>query len=129
MVDIKNQVSALMRRVRQRGQLPSSADIVDETFRELGYVPGRITPEEVLDGFHLLLRQVWEQTLGVLERHEGRSYAEGIPRELADEYPAHFEDAEEIAKTRGFRAGVMRLFASWYPLLRRCFLRAQRRSD
>ena len=81
MADLRQQIRALMARVRERGGLPSSAEIVSETFEELGYVSGAISPDEVINRFNELLRQVWEETLGVLERHEQRSYAEGIPRE------------------------------------------------
>jgi len=122
MPDIRNHISGLMRRVRLRGQLPSSAVIVAQAFDQLGYLPGSIGPDQVIARFDELLRGAWEQTLRVLEEYEERSYVEGIPRELADEYPDHFREAEEIATSQGFRAGVMRLFSLWYPLLRQCFL-------
>lgn len=122
MADIRDQISALMSRVRERGGLPSSSEIVDEAFTELGYTPADIQPDEVLARFDEHLRRVWEHTLTVLERHEDRSYAEGILRELASEYPQDLQAAERVAEENSFEAGVMSLFASWYPLLRRCFL-------
>jgi len=128
MADIRDQISALMSRVRERGGLPSSAEIVDEAFTELGYTPADIQPDEVLARFDEHLRRVWEHTLTVLERHEDRSYAEGILRELASEYPQDLQAAERVAEENSFEAGVMSLFASWYPLLRRCFLSGRARA-
>lgn len=110
-----------MHRVRHEGKLPSCADIVAEAFKELGYSPRTIGAEEVSRNFNGILRKVWEHALAVLERHEDRSYAPGIARELIHEFPYAFEDAENVARSQGFKAGVLRLFASWYPLLRRCF--------
>ena len=97
-------------------------DIVQEAFEVLGYIPSAVTPAEALSRFNEILRNVWEETLRVLERHEERSYAEGIPRELSDTYADELAAAEQVAETQGFRAGVLCLFASWYPYLRRCFL-------
>lgn len=111
-----------MRRVREQGQLPSSAEIVDETFIELGYVPGSIEPNEVMANFDLILRRAWEHALVVLERHEERTYAEGITSELVDTYPEDMERAKKVADEKGFVAGVFCLFALWYPKLRRAFL-------
>lgn len=122
MTDIGSQINALMRRVRQRGRLPSSAEVVRETFERLGYVMGAIEPEDVTARFNELLRTLWEETLLTLEQHEERSYAEGIPRELIEQYPEEFSIAEQVAKEQGFRAGVLRLFGGWYPFLRRAFL-------
>lgn len=65
--DLRQQISELMRRVRERGKLPSSADIVDETFGELGYIPGSIAPNDVIENFNSILREVWEHALVVLE--------------------------------------------------------------
>lgn len=111
-----------MRRVRDEGQLPSSGEIVRETFESLDYVTGAFSPEEVLARFNELLRHVWEATLHVLERHEEGVYAAGIPRELADTYPDGLEEASRIAQAEGFRAGAIRLLGLWYPQLRQCFL-------
>ena len=116
------QISRLMRRVRQSGQLPTSASIVSETFDRLSYVPGAVTPESVLINFSKLLRNLWEQTLPVLEEYEKRSYSEGIPREFISEFPDVFEEAERVASQRGFEEGVTNLFGEWYPMLRRAFL-------
>lgn len=122
MADLRQEIIELMRRVRERGQLPSSVEIVDETFRELGYVSDSTSPDEVMANFNSILREAWEHALVVLERHEERTYAQGIPLELADEYPEDVEAATGVAEEQGFVAGVMNLFASWYPKLRRTFL-------
>ncbi len=122
MADEKHRITALMRRVRQEGSLPSSHEIVSEAFAELGLQPGTVEPADILANFNHHLRAVWEVTLPILERYEERSYAEGIPRELLAEYPTELAVAEIRAASAGFRAGVLHLFASWYPLLRRCFL-------
>ena len=110
MADFQRQISRLMHRVRQRGGLPSSAAIVRETFERLGYVPGAIEPEDVIGRFVELLRRVWEETLPTLEQYEERSYAQGIPRELIDEFPHDLAAAELVASEQGFRAGMTRLF-------------------
>ena len=122
MLDAGKQISALMRRVRQQGGLPSSTEIVRETFERLGYVRGAIEPEEAVARFNELLRNVWEETLVTLERHEERSYREGIPRELLAAYPAELSAAEQVAREEGFRTGVIYLFGRWYPHLRNAFL-------
>lgn len=122
MADIRQQINDLMRRVRQEGELPSSEQIVRETFERLGYVGGTIAPDEVVARFNELLRNLWEQTLVTLEGHEERSYTEGIPRRLIEEYPDEFAAAERLAQEQGFRAGVIHLFGRWYPYLRRAFL-------
>ncbi len=120
MADLRDQITDLMRRVRTQGNLPSSAAIVDEAFEELGF--GTLQPDEVLTRFNELLRRFWQHTLVVLERYEEQAYAEGIPRELIDRYPDLFADAGRVASQEGFRAGVIRIFVSWYPMLRRSFL-------
>ncbi len=122
MSDEQRRITALMRRVRREGDLPPSSEIVSEAFVELGLQPGAVEPAEILANFNDRLREVWEATLPILERYEERSYAEGIPRELLADYPTEFTAAETRAESAGFRAGVLHLFASWYPLLRRCFL-------
>ena len=122
MADERRRITALMQRVRQEGNLPPSSEIVSEAFTELGLRPGAVEPADILANFNDRLREVWEATLPILERYEERSYAEGIPRELLADYPTDFEAAAIRAEEEGFRAGVLHLFASWYPLLRRCFL-------
>jgi hypothetical protein len=122
MTDIKNQINAIMKRVRTKGELPASATVVKQAFERLGYVSGQISSEEILANFNNTLRKVWEESLVVLEEHEERSYAKGIPSELAEHYPRELEKAESVAEMRGFREGMIQLFELWYPMLRRCFL-------
>ncbi len=59
--------------------MPSSKEVVKETFGELGLkadtslVPG-ITPNDALSNFNDYLRRVFDHTLTVLERYEDRVY-------------------------------------------------------
>ena len=122
MTDTRSQISSLMRRIRRQGQLPTSEEIVKETFQRLGYIDTAISPEEVQGNFNHLLRTLWKETLVTLEQHEERAYGQNIARELFDQYPEEFGAAERIAKERGFRSGVIELFQNWYPLLREVFL-------
>jgi len=120
MAELRKQIADLMRRVRTRGNLPSSKAIVDEAFKQLDF--GELQPDEVLTRFNELLRRFWQHTLVVLERYEEQAYAEGIPRELIDQYPDLFAEAERVASQEGFRASIVQIFASWYPMLRLSFL-------
>ncbi len=122
MADTKARVKAMMERIRREQRLPRSEAIVEEAFERLQLVPGRLSPDEVLCNFNELLRSVWDEALRVLEEHEERSYAKGIPSLLATEVPGTVSDAEQVARRKGFAAGVLHLLASWYPLLRECFL-------
>ena len=122
MGDSREHMRALMRRVREQGQLPSSAVIVHETFQRLGYIPGSTQPQQVLQRFDELLRNLWLETLVTLEGHEERTYALGIPCEFMNEFPDEFEQAETTANEYGFRRGVVRLFGALYPRFRDAFL-------
>jgi hypothetical protein len=121
-MELKRRISQLMRRVRDEGGLPPSKQIVQETFDRLGYTPETLEPEDVLLNFNKILRVIWEETLVTLERHEESSYAEGIPNALMREFPEDVDKAEKVSKERGFKAGVLTLFQSWYPYLRMTFL-------
>ena len=125
MVDPRQRMTNLMRRVREREPLPSSSDMVKETFVRLGYVSGSILPQEVLERFNELLRNLWEETLVTLEMYEERSYSRGIPNEFVDEFPSEFDEAEKVASSQGFRAVVEKLLGDLYPMIRRAFLSVQ----
>lgn len=122
MDDIRTRISALMRRVREQGELPASASVVKETFERLGYVKGAIAADEVISRFNELLRTLWVETLVTLETYEDRVYAEGIPREMIKEFPDQLEASEQVSRSRGFQEGVSHLIGQWYPYLRRAFL-------
>lgn len=122
MASERQRINSLMRRVRLSGGLPSSSQIVDETFQRLGYIEGSIEPEYVLENFNELLRTLWVHTLVTLEEYEQLSYAEGIPKEFIEEFPEDFRLSEQMAAERGFKEGVIQLIKSWYPFLRRAFL-------
>ena len=125
MVDPRRRITALMKRVRQKNQLPSSIEIVRETFENLGYVEGQIDPTEILSKFDEMLRKLFEETLPTLERYEERSFASGIPREFIEEFPESFDVAEGTATQQGFREGFVKLFDELYPMFRRAFLSVQ----
>ena len=111
-----------MKRVREKGQLPSSDVIVRETFEGLGFVADSVTPDDALKTFNHYLHVVWGETLVTLERYEEKSYSEGIPREFIQEFPEDFEAAATVSDRKGFREGFVTAFSSLYPMLRRSFL-------
>ena len=125
MVDPRQRMRALMRRVRQGQPLPTSEQMVRETFERLNYIESEVTPEEVLVHFNEYLRNLWEQTLVTLETYEEQSYARGIPHEFVNEFPEEFDRAEQVASRQGFREGVKVLFDDLYPMFRRAFLSVQ----
>ena len=53
-----------MRRVRQEGQLPSSVEIVRETFERLDYVSESLEPAQVIARFNEMLWNLWKETRG-----------------------------------------------------------------
>ena len=122
MNDPREEMRRIMARVRRGGQMPSSATIVNETFQKLGYIEGSTQPDDVLTNFNTTLRRLWEETLHTLERYEEQVFAQGIPNEFIGVYPAEVTASEQVAQQQGFRAGVVHLFSSWYPRLRRAFL-------
>ena len=90
MSDLKSQVRELMKRVRERGQLPSSSAVVAETFARLGYTKRSIAPDDVITNFNERLLSLWKETLVTLELHEARTYEEGIPAEMIEAFPREF---------------------------------------
>jgi hypothetical protein len=118
----QDRIRRLMQRVRRSGQLPTSENIVAETFQRLGYIPGFLPPDEVIGRFNELLHNLWQETLHTLEQYEYLAYSEGIPEELFDEYPEVVAAAEQTAADEGFRSGVRHLLKNWYSPLRRAFL-------
>ena len=122
MIDPRQQMRLLMRRVRKEGRLPSSEDIVNETFERLRYVPGAVSEDEAIDRFDRMLWDVWKETLVTLELYEEASYAKGIPDHFAMTFPESFERAEQVAASLGFREGFSSLFHELYPRFRDAFL-------
>ncbi len=121
-VDPRRQMRRLMQRVRQEGGLPKSSEIVQETFRRLEYVPESVDSTYVATNFNDMLKKLWVETLVTLEEYEHSSYARGIPRHFAREFPESFERAERTAAIKGFRAGLTSLFNELYPRFRDAFL-------
>ncbi len=122
MLDPREQMKRLMKRVRQEGQLPSSTAIVQETFRRLGYVQDLVEPEQVIVCFNDMLWELWKATLVTLENYEESSYASGVPRNFMVQFPDSFDRAEREASNQGFRAGFSLLFNELYPRFRDAFL-------
>jgi hypothetical protein len=119
---MKERLKKLMKRVRKKGGLPSSSRIVDETFERLGYTPGNIQQNDILENFNDILREIWEETLVTLEEYEERSYATGIVEQLIEEFPEDYKEAERVSQDQGFKSGVLTLFNKWYLYLRLAFL-------
>lgn len=121
MPDIKKEIFRLMAAVRKKG-LPSSEVIVDETFQRLGYLPGRITPEDVQKNFNQILNEVWVETLHVLEDYEERIYPLNVIDGLMALKNDIIKESEKVAQTKGHRPAIRFLFQSLYPHLREIFL-------
>ncbi len=115
-----------LQRVRRR-HVPSSRDIVDQAFEQLGYTRAKLTAEAVRADFNGLLRRVWQQTLAVLEEYEEPAYAGAV---VAEVIRLHAEDlrlarAEMAAggdDVTAMELALQRLFRAWYPELRTLFL-------
>ncbi len=118
---IKQEVKKMMTEIRN-GSLPSSDLIVKETFKELGYIPQKIKPEEAEQKFEEILNEVWVKTLDVLEKYENAAYSSGIPSKLILKHPRIIDDAEERIEKNGFKPVVIQIFQNWYPYLREMFL-------
>lgn len=121
MADIKKEVSALMSLVRKK-RLPSSEEIVEETFQKLRITADKTTPEQVQQNFNQILYQVWTETLLVLEYYEGRVYPSNVIDSLMVLKNNVIVEAERISQKDGFRPAVRFLFTSLYPHLREVFL-------
>ena len=118
---IKREVQKLMRRVRE-GRVPPSEVIVEEAFKELGYLPARFASSKVRKAFNKIFYQAWTKTLEVLERYEEKAYPRGIPEELIRLRHEDVKEAEDVLKNRGFIPAIVGLFEKLYPYLRRCYL-------
>lgn len=118
---IKKEAKEMMKKVRD-GYLPSSLEIVKESFEELGYIAGKIAPEQVKNNFENILREVWDKTLQVLEKYEFNAYSKGIPNQLISTDTSIIKEAEKIAEENGLKQALIQIFQRWYPYLREMFL-------
>jgi hypothetical protein len=118
----RGEMKDLMSRVRREGKLPSSAEMVKETFVRLGFISGSVNPDKVLQEFNAMLHMLWKETLHTLESYEEQVYSEGISNEFFKAYPDELSSAERTAQKNGFADGFRQLFKAWYPRLRRAFL-------
>ena len=85
-------VREIVQRIRHNHVPPAEA-LVQEVFREVGLVSGKVDTEEVLGAFNDHLEQVWEQTLRTLAEHEMKFYATMIPEAFMNEFPGAFQAA------------------------------------
>ncbi len=119
--DLNKAIKEMMTRVRA-GHLPSSYEIVNETFGELGYDALRLSRDAARGEFNNLLNAAFRHTLTVLERYEDRAYSKGIPSELLSMRANLVAEAERVASQHGFQAGAESLMSSLYLELRQAFL-------
>lgn len=121
MSDIKQEMSKLMAEVRKE-RLPSSEVIVAETFKKLGYISGKVTPEVVQKNFNQLLKDVWVETLHVLEDYEECIYPLNVIDALMTLKTDVIEQSKRIAQKDGYKPSIRFIFQSLYPYLREIFL-------
>ena len=121
MSEIKKEISKMMAGVRKKG-LPSSEVIVDETFKKLEFLPDKVTPEFAQANFNRMLKEVWIETLKVLENHEHRIYPLNVIDALMTLKTDIVEESRKIAQTKGYKPAIRFLFTSLYPYLREVFL-------
>jgi len=121
MSDVKKEISKLMAGVRKKG-LPSSEVIVNETFEKLEFLPDKVTPDVAQKNFNIMLKEVWIETLQVLENHEQRIYPLNVIDALMTLKTDVVEESRKIAQTKGYKPAIRFLFSSLYPHLREIFL-------
>ena len=122
-------VEVFIERVRRlRGtHIPSSEQIVAETFVRLGYTKESLTPVQVREGFNQLLRHVFEETLVTLENYERPTYSSRAVGELsklreADLTKAHRRMRDSGDDEAAFTLAVQELMEEWYYYFRQLFL-------
>jgi len=67
-------------RTIRRIKLPPSQAIVEKAFQNLGLTSSQTAPAEIKANFNKYLRQVFDETLRVLERYEESVYKEALER-------------------------------------------------
>ena len=121
MADLKQQVAEIMERIRGAG-LPQPQEIVNQAFKELGFIKGKLSKEYVRDNFDEIMEKVWLKTAEILENYERKVYSVGIPSELNKLFPQEIQQAEELSKDKGFVEGFKFFFEQLFPYLREMFL-------
>jgi len=114
-------------RILRAQSMPSSRDVVDETFERLGYSHGRITAEEARRNFDSLLRRFFDETLKVLEEHEQQVDAGMVLPKFVSAHQNDIERAREDMRRGGddtiaLQDTVVRLLQGWHETLRGLFL-------
>lgn len=115
-----------VRRLRAKA-IPSSDQIVTETFLRLGITREQLSPEDVRANFNHLLADVFRETLVTLEDYERPTYSSGAIRELTqlreeDVRQVHADMKKAGADEAAFKRAVESLMERWYYYLRQLFL-------
>jgi hypothetical protein len=101
--------------------MPGCQAVVAEAADGLGYVPGNGPSGAVRDGFCAMLRQLFEETLPVLEAHEKRCYRAQILADLRRRRPDLQKELEQILIEKGGWAMLDFVLDDCYPSLRSWF--------
>jgi len=107
--------------------MPSSRSVVDEACRRLGYLPTKLSAADARKDFDRLLRNLFKETLLVLEEHERRvDVGEVLPRFVEAHHRDIEREREEMRREGdGIDAlgnAVVRLLGRWHETLRGLFL-------
>ena len=121
MSEVKKQISELMAAARKK-KLPPSEIIVAETFKKLGFLAENTGPEIVQRDFNRMLKEVWLETLCVLEDYEGKVYPSNIMDGLLALRSDVVEESKKISQRDSYVQAVKFLFCSLYPYFREIFL-------
>lgn len=122
-------VEEFLKRVRllRKRNIPSSKQIVAETFIRLGITEPELSHAEVRESFDRLLGDVFRETLITLESYERPTYSRDAVRELttlrqSDVERAHAEMASAGGDEDAFARAIERLMEEWYYHFRQLFL-------
>lgn len=119
------EIYRLLNRIRRDG-LPTSQEIVQEAATELGLTRENVSSSEILSDFNRRLRQLFERTLLVLERHEEQVYSRVVLPAIAERRRQTLQSLQA-----GDNVGlVSQALQAMYPDLWRIFLsRSQSRKQ
>lgn len=118
-----------LKRVRdlRKQHIPSSEQIVAETFTRLGITREELEPGQVRIGFNGLLENVFKETLVTLEAYERPTYSRHAVHELTqlrheDLGAAHAKMQAAGGDPQAFAQAVEQLIEDWYIHFRQLFL-------
>jgi hypothetical protein len=122
-------VEEFLKRVRdlRKQHIPSSEQIVAETFTRLGITQDKLRAEEVRIGFNAFLENVFRETLATLEAYELPVYSRRAVHELTQLRHEDLDAAHAKMQTSGgdpqaFAQAVEQLIEDWYIHFRQLFL-------